>query len=195
MSIEYYNQNAAAFHADTADVDMSALYQEFLPLLPAGAYIIDAGSGPGRDAQAFQAHGYRVTAFDASPALIAIARERLGNENAQQATFLSFTATQPADAIWACASLLHVPFQELAATFQHLAAQLKPAGLLYCSFKYGDNETERGGRRFTNMNEARLTKVITTSNLVVKKTWVTGDARPGRAHEQWLNALLVKVEN
>lgn len=195
MSIDYYNQNASAFHANTADVDMSALYQEFLPLLPAGAHIVDAGSGPGRDAMAFQSQGFKVTAFDASDALITIARQRLGADQAVQATFLEFNAKEPVDAIWACASLLHVPFAELPVTFQHLAAQVKSGGVFYCSFKYGDDETERGGRRFTNLNEARLAEVIAQSDLAVQKTWLTGDARPGREHEQWLNAILVKVEN
>lgn len=192
MSIDYYNNNASAFHADTADVDMSALYQEFLPLLPAGAHIVDAGCGPGRDAMAFQSQGFRVTAFDASEVLIDIARQRLGADLAVQATFLEFSAQEPVDAIWACASLLHVPFHDLARTFSHLAKQLKKGGLFYCSFKYGDDESERGGRRFTNLNEARLHEVLAESDLAVKKTWTTGDARPGREHEQWLNAILVK---
>ena len=169
MSIDYYNNNASAFHADTADVDMSALYQEFLPLLPAGAHIIDAGCGPGRDAMAFQSQGFRVTAFDASEALIDIARQRLGADLAVQATFLEFSAQEPVDAIWACASLLHVPFHDLARTFWHLAKQLKKGGLFYCSFKYGDDESERGGRRFTNLNEARLHEVLAESDLAVKK--------------------------
>ena len=44
----------------------------------------------------------------------------------------------------------------------------------------------------TNLNEARLHEVLAESDLAVKKTWTTGDARPGREHEQWLNAILVK---
>ncbi|MCH8500779.1 MAG: class I SAM-dependent methyltransferase [Aliidiomarina sp.] len=192
MSIDYYNENAKAFDADTADVDMSALYQEFLPLLPAGAHIVDAGCGSGRDAMAFQSQGFRVTAFDASEALITIACQRLGADLAVQATFLEFSVKEPVDAIWACASLLHVPFDDLPRTFQHLAHQLKPSGVFYCSFKYGDNESERGGRRFTNLNEALLAQVIESASLRVKKAWVTGDARPEREHEKWLNAILVK---
>ncbi|MFU8785337.1 class I SAM-dependent methyltransferase [Aliidiomarina sp.] len=191
MSKQYYNANAAAFHADTAEVDMSALYAEFVPLIPKGAHIVDAGCGTGRDALAFQALGFQVTAFDASEALIAIAQQRLG-ANALQCTFTEFQATEPVAAIWACASLLHVPLAELPSTFSHLAAQLVSQGVFYCSFKYGDNELERGGRRFTNLNEVLLANVLQNTNLTIQKTWITGDARPGREHEQWLNAILVK---
>ncbi|RUO20888.1 SAM-dependent methyltransferase [Aliidiomarina iranensis] len=193
MSIDYYNKNAAEFHADTACVDMAALYEEFLPRLSVGAHIIDAGCGSGRDALAFLQAGFRVTAFDASPSLVAIAQERLGTEKVKLATFNEFSVSEPADAIWACASLLHVPLLELKHTFVHLSEQLKNRGLFYCSFKYGDNETERNGRRFTNLNEALLQQVIQQSDLAIQKTWITGDARPGREDEKWLNAILVKA--
>ncbi|EGN75490.1 methyltransferase family protein [Idiomarina sp. A28L] len=194
MSINYYNENAAEFHADTASVDMAALYEEFLLRLPVGAHIIDAGCGSGRDALAFLKAGFRVTAFDASPALVAIAQERLGTEKVKLATFDEFSISEPSDAIWACASLLHVPFVGLPHTFLHLAEQLKSKGLFYCSFKYGDDEVERGGRRFTNLTEARLADVIQNSDLAIQKTWITGDARPDRENEKWLNAILVKSE-
>lgn len=195
MSIAYYNENAESFHADTAGVDMSALYAEFLPLLPDGGHIIDAGCGSGRDALAFRAQGFQVTAFDASEALVAKARAQLGQDIVQHCTFLRFEAKTPADAIWACASLLHVAPSQLFQTFTHLAAQLKPNGIMYCSFKYGTDQTERDGRTFTNLNEALLAETLQNTGLSISKTWRTSDARPGREHEQWLNAILLKVEN
>ena len=47
---------------------------DLLDGLPAGARILDAGCGSGRDAKAFAALGHRVTAFDASPELAALAQ-------------------------------------------------------------------------------------------------------------------------
>ena len=196
MTTNYYNQNARTFHADTAGVDMSALYNRFLPLLPAGAHIVDAGCGSGRDALAFHARGYRVTAFDASGELVAIAQESAEKARAdidiQHTTFQSFQAASAVDAIWACASLLHVPSVELPETFRHLAKQLNRGGIFYCSFKYGDSETERAGRRFTNLDETLLQQVLEGTGLQVQTLWVSGDARPGREHEKWLNAILIR---
>lgn len=192
MTVDYYNQNAAAFDADTQSVDMERLYEEFLPHVPAGGLIIDAGCGTGRDTKAFQQRGFEVLAFDASEALVNIARDRVGYDSVMHATFLEFTSFDPADAIWACASLLHVPFNEVTKTFKHLQQQLKHDGIVYCSFKYGDTEVERNGRRFTNLNEVMLEQILASTELRIKKTWVTGDARPGRESEQWLNAILVR---
>jgi SAM-dependent methyltransferase len=43
--------------------------------LGAGAHVLDVGCGPGRLAQALIAEGFRATGIDASPAMIALARE------------------------------------------------------------------------------------------------------------------------
>ncbi|CUS48030.1 MAG: Methyltransferase domain [Idiomarinaceae bacterium HL-53] len=193
-SIQYYNQNAVNFHIDTINVDMSAVYAEFLPRLVENSCIIDAGCGSGRDAIAFKKLGFQVIAFDASEALVKVARKKLGSENVSCSTFLEFSYAKKADAIWACASLLHVPKEELSRTFIHLAQFLRAGGLFYCSFKYGTGQRVRGERTFTDMTEVELEKVLTKTGLTVKKTWVTRDARPDRTEEFWLNALLERED-
>ena len=71
----YYTENATEFFRETVDVDMTPLYDRFLPLIPAGGHILDAGCGSGRDARYFLDRGYRITAFDASSELAALATE------------------------------------------------------------------------------------------------------------------------
>ena len=44
-TIRYYNHNADAFFADTANVDMSDLHARFLRDLPDGGLLLDAGCG------------------------------------------------------------------------------------------------------------------------------------------------------
>lgn len=191
MSIDYYNQHADQFASDTLSVDMSPLYDRFLPLLPEQAHIVDAGCGAGRDAAHFLQLGYRVGAFDASGKLAKIASQHSGLA-VQHCTFLGYQSPQPLDAIWACASLLHVPEVQMSATLQHLGNQLKPGGIFYLSFKYGEQDSERGGRQFTNSTEDRLRNHLQNTGLSIQECWLTGDQRPGREDEQWLNALLVK---
>jgi hypothetical protein len=87
---------------------------------------------------------------------------------------------------------LHIPSNELTTTFSHLAKFLKPKGVFYCSFKYGNNETERNGRHFTNLNEALLTNILKDSPLKIQQTWITSDLRIGRENEQWQHAILLK---
>lgn len=189
----YYNNNADSFFNNTIDVDVKSLYQEFTPYLPANAKITDAGCGSGRDTLYFLNQGHDVIAFDASKDLITLA-EKYTNHRVQHSTFLRFTTEYNSqDGIWACASLLHVPMSELEQTFLHLGQFLKTGGVFYCSFKYGNNEIERNGRRFTNLNEALLRHLLSALPLSIQKTWITEDLRPDRAEEKWLNAVLIKL--
>ncbi|MAD75119.1 MAG: SAM-dependent methyltransferase [Rheinheimera sp.] len=191
-TINYYNQNAADFAAATDDIDMTALYAEFLPRLKAAGHILDAGCGSGRDAVYFKQLGFTVSAFDASAELARLASARLHQAVAVQ-RFEQLNQHEKYDGIWCCASLLHVANNNLATVFGLLQQALKPDGVLYASFKYGDTERQDHGRYFTDMNEARLTALINDVNgLTLNKMWLTQDKRPERNHETWLNALLFR---
>lgn len=190
MTLEFYENNAEQFAEDTLDVDMSPLYERFLALLPQSSRILDAGCGAGRDTATFLQLGYQVEAFDASAKLVKIAKEVTGIY-VHQSTFLNFTSDQPFAGIWACASLLHVPAVNMSATLKHLAELLQPKGIMYVSFKYGEGETTRNGRLFTNCTEERLDEFLQGTGLRIQETWVSADQRPEREDQQWLNALLI----
>lgn len=186
----YYTKQAEAFVRETQSVDMSALYERFLPHLPSGAHILDAGCGSGRDTRAFVDSGFMVTAFDASPAIAALA-ETYSEMPVAVKRFQEIDWCRHFDGIWACASLLHVSGAELPAVVRRLARALKPGGLLYASFKYGEGEQIRNGRHFTDLDETGLADLLRqTPELIEVETWVTGDVRPGRESERWLNTLL-----
>lgn len=198
-SITYYDENAEQFVKNTLKVNMLSLYQEFLPLLPVGGHILDAGCGSGRDSLNFIQQGYKVTAFDGSKSLVDIAAQLIG-QPVQYSLFQDFQAEEQYslegktqaefDGIWACASLLHVASDQLPQIFQKLATMLKKQGKFYCSFKYGVDDYEQEGRYFTNADEARLKQFISSSPLQIEKTWLTADLRPNRENESWLNAIL-----
>ncbi|EOC1324319.1 class I SAM-dependent methyltransferase [Cronobacter dublinensis] len=191
MTQNYYQTHSQAFFDGTVAVDMSSLYAAFTPHLPAGARVLDAGCGSGRDALAFHRMGYDVDAFDASRELVALARAHSGLP-VKEMTFYDVDAVERYDGIWCCASLLHLSHDELPGAMQKLSDALKPGGVWYLSFKYGDGEREQQGRRFTDMNEARLTALLAAfPALSPLALWVTQDKRPER-REQWLNGLLVK---
>ena len=77
-TIAYYDSYAEKFFSETQAVDMAPLHDRFLAHLPAGAHILDAGCGSGRDTKIFHAQGHRVTAFDASAELVALAQTHTG---------------------------------------------------------------------------------------------------------------------
>ena len=138
---------------------------------------------------AFKLRGYKVDAFDASEGLSALAQILTGLPIAI-CRFLDYQSDKQFDGIWACASLLHLPQSELAANINHLASFLAADGFFYCSFKYGEGETERDGRHFTNLTEVALEALLKETPLCIAKQWKTSDMRPGREQEQWLNAIL-----
>ncbi|MET4694431.1 class I SAM-dependent methyltransferase [Endozoicomonas lisbonensis] len=192
QTIAFYEQNSDSFFDSTVTVDAQALYDQFLPLLPEQAHILDAGCGSGRDSLAFLKAGYRVSAFDGSESMGQRASGLTGLD-VKHSLFLDFSSDEQFDAIWACASLLHVPLQELSVTFSHLSTFLKGDGLFYCSFKLGNGEEKRGGRHFTNLDEQGFEKVLKSTDLTIARTWITQDLRPGRENEHWLNAILKKA--
>lgn len=192
MSVSYYDENSQIFFENTVNVDLSSIYKEFLPHVKKNGSILDAGCGSGRDSLYFKKLGYKVMAFDASKQLIQLA-ETVLKQKVELATFDSFNSEQQYDGIWACASLLHVAKEDLEKTFVKLSQLLAIDGIFYCSFKYGDQDSEKEGRSFTNLNEELLQKLIEKTSLKVNKIWVTLDKRPNRGDEKWLNALLVRI--
>jgi len=191
LNAQYYSENAELFYDATVNIDMTALYDEFLPLVKSNGAILDAGCGAGRDSKHFIEHGYTVQAFDASEALVSLATALI-KQPVQQALFQTFESEQKFDGIWACASLLHVPMNELHRVLQKLTSLLTTDGIFYCSFKLGNEEVTRNGRVFTNLDEESFEQYLLGLPLCIVKQWRTGDLREGRESEQWLNVILRK---
>lgn len=190
QSIAYYEEHAQAFFDETVTVDMSHLYARFLPHVAAGGHILDLGCGSGRDIRAFRTQGYSVTGCDPSPTLAKLATAHCGLP-VQVLRIQEINWQRCFDAIWACASLLHVSKAELPKMLRRLAAALKPKGVIYASFKHGQVERELGGRRFTDLDEAGLASLLSTVPFLTElETWITSDRRPGRENETWFNTLL-----
>lgn len=188
----YYDDNALRYFEATVGVDMAVLRERFLAHLPAHSHVLDAGCGSGRDARAFLEAGYRVTAMDASARLAELASRHIG-QPVKVRRFQEVDWTDTFDGVWACASLLHVPRTELPAVLHRLARALKPGGILYASFKYGAGERDSEGRQFTDLDEPALAEILSAvPELHCRESWVSGDRRAQRAHERWLNALLVR---
>ncbi|AVR87517.1 DUF3427 domain-containing protein [Thauera aromatica] len=188
-SICYYDKNAAHFAEDTLSVDMSELRSRFLAHVPMGGLILDAGCGAGRDSKAFLEAGFRVRAFDASAELVRLAQIHIGQPVAVR-RFEDVTERSHYDGIWACASLLHVVDADLPFMLARLWAGLKPGGVFYLSFKYGEGERHDGERHFTDATEERLGEWSAGLPEVESvECWITRDQRPERS-EKWLNGLL-----
>lgn len=189
-TIGYYNRNAAEFAAQSASVDMEPIYRRFLPHVRAGGRILDAGCGVGRDALAFVERGYEVVAIDASDGMVRLARERVGDRAVVHLMpFQDVHWRNAFDAIWTCASLLHVPVASFPAITMRFASALRPAGAWYMSFEVGTGARVAGGRLFVDHDEETLRLVLGATPVELIETWISVDARPERSNERWLNLI------
>lgn len=191
-TIGYYDTNAVGYVADTAGVEFGELQREFARRLPRGGRVLDLGCGSGRDSLAFLKAGLAVDAVDGSEQMVKAASGLTGLPVAH-ATFSDYEPKGPYDGIWACSSLLHVPAAQLADVIAKYARALAPGGTFYLSFKLGAHGGMRGGRWFTDLDEPALRALIAeVPRLRVDRIEITGDARPGRSDEKWLNAWCVR---
>ena len=191
-TINFYNQNAENFIANTQNADMHPTQERFLRLLDANTSILDFGCGSGRDTKYFLEKGYQVTATDGSAELCRLASEFIGIK-VKEMLFQELDAMNQYDGIWACSSILHLPKKELLPVIQKMCEALKDNGIIYTSFKYGDFEGERNGRYFTDFTEKTFREYIEkVPELTIEEAWITSDVRPGRGEEKWLNLILRK---
>ena len=193
-TIRYYDENAENFIGDTLDADISQVAERFITRLPKWASILDWGCGSGRDSLAFLKAGYDVTAVDLSNEM-AKAAENLTGLRVRNESFKDLSDIEAYDGIWACSSLLHVEKDDLPAVLKVARRALRGCGCVYVSFKYGDYEGIRNGRYFTDLTEGALASILEDgTGLKIDEFWITGDVRPGRENEKWLNAILVKED-
>ena len=193
ITLGYYAEHAQDFVSSTVDVEFASMYRPFEELLAAGARVLDFGCGSGRDAKHFSDAGYCVTAVDGSPELCAAASELTGLP-VRQMLFQDLDEVDAYDGIWACSSILHLPKAELLDVLNRMAAAVVDGGVVYTSFKYGDFEGLRHGRYFTNFTEESFAEFVAQVPLLaLERVWVTGDVRPGRGDERWLNLILRKA--
>lgn len=193
-TVEYYNRNALAFSEATLHVNFTETQQIFLDYLTSEAHILDFGCGAGRDTKYFLEKGYQVTAIDGSKTLCRMASAYTGIA-VKQMLFQNLDETEKYDGIWACASILHLRKTELPEVLVKMRNALKEQGIIYTSFKYGDDEGVRNGRYFTDFTEESFKNFMKDIlGLSIESIWITVDVREGRGDERWLNILLHKVE-
>jgi len=110
-----------------------------------------------------------VTAFDGSEAMVAAATKEAGQQ-ILQLKFQDMDYRNSFDGVWACASLLHVPYDEVPDIFLKIHAALKPNGIFHASYKYGNQHMNQDGRDFYNMDEVTI-KPYLSKNFKIIEIW------------------------
>lgn len=192
-TINYYNQNADVFIEGTINVNMTEIQSRFLSNVPEKSKILDLGCGSGRDSKLFSSLGHCVTAVDGSPELC----EKAAAYTSLPVRCLLFEDldyNSEFDAVWACASLLHVEKEKMQHVLKLVSNALKGNGILYVSYKYGSEQRVHHGRLFSDYTEEDIPKLFPDdSSLSCIDYWITSDARADRSSEKWLNMICKKI--
>jgi len=136
--------------------------------------------------------GYYVTAVDGSEQLCQLASAVIEQE-VLHLRFCDLDFHEEFDAVWACASLLHVGKDQMTAVLQRIFRSIKTGGVLYASYKYGDTQRIKDNRLFNDYMEMDLEMLFSgIDDAVVKEWWISGDVRVERKNEGWLNVVVGK---
>lgn len=166
----------------------------FISLLPEHAYILDVGCGAGVKSRYLTNKGLKVTGIDFSDKLIEIAKRespeidfKVLDMNGVQNLHIEF------DGVFAQASLLHIPKNNIVNVLTNLVSVIKQGGLLYIAVKginasgkeediLKENDYGYEYERFFSyyrmeelekyLNESNLEVVYKNSNLVGKTDWL-----------------------
>ncbi len=189
---QYYNKHAKEFINNTLNVDLKPIYDRFYAHLENGQKILDIGFGSGRDSLQFYKKGFKVVSIDFAEEIVTRGKILLSNE-VLLVDARNMRYQNEFDAIWASAVFLHFKDAEIIETLKNCEVALKSDGVIYLSFKYGENEINRHGRFFNDFNECKFKRIMTeVSGFNILEMWKTEDARKDHTGLYWLNIILQK---
>lgn len=178
-NINYYNSHCADYISSSSKLNMDAMIDRFALYggLKKGAMVLDAGCGSGRDSLYMSKNkGFSVSAFDASIEMVKSLEKQEGIE-VKQLKFSEFDQKDMYDGIWACASLLHVHFNEFEDALTRLILGLKKGGILYFSIKKAEDgvkEWHIGDRTFYHPGNEKINEIAKNFDLSLVDFFCTG---------------------
>jgi len=189
-TIEYYNTNAREYFDRTFTAEMSSIYEHFTKFLKPGSHICDLGCGSGRDSKYFVSQGFTVMPIDGSPEMCKLASNFLKQKVICQ-KFEEIDYENEFDAIWACASLLHVQKNKLSDIIEKLIQAARDNAVIYICFKRGNSERIVNGVFFSDFNQDEILDLLLKhESLKLLEVWVSDDVRNQIKNPQWINIIV-----
>ena len=191
-TIEYFNEKAQKCFDDAFTITERSNQDHFLSLLKPGASILDFGCGSGRDTAYFREKGFDVTPTDGSEGMCRLASEYL-HSPVRLLEFNELDDVNLYDGIYASASIMHLEYEKVLEVFPKMIRALKDNGIIYVSFKYGEEDGFLGKRYYCYMNEERFAKMMSQfDELEIVEQGIFGNEHPGQVDFRWLYAILKK---
>ena len=130
--------------------------------LPVGSTVLELGMGPGKDLDILR-QNYCVTGSDKSQVFLDLYRQKHSNADLLLLDAVSLQTDRQFDCIYSNKVLHHLDQTDLQQSWQRQKEILRPHGLAFHSFWYGEHTEEHEGMRFTYYTEAMLTNLIDSS--------------------------------
>lgn len=168
-TLAFYEANAARYSSVSRERP-SRFLDAFLDRLEPGARLLELGCGGGRDSARMAERGFRADPTDATPTMVARAREDFGLA-ARQMRFDELGAANAYGAVWAHACLIHVARADFPRVLAAIHCSLKPRGWHFANFKLGDGEARDPLGRLTNFpDEAWLKAAYRAAGFAIAAT-------------------------
>ena len=183
---KFYELKAAKYAEETLPIRLDDLWNIFSAMLCPGAYVLDLGCGAGRDLKELARRGFCVIGLEYSVPLAELARQYSRQEVWVGDMRVFDLGVRKFDGIWAVASLLHIPRNEISGVLRNLYDALRSKGILLTSMKKGErNETAPDGRNFEFYQPQEWERMLKTVGFEIeghqtsteKRQTLSGDAR------------------
>lgn len=148
-----------------------------------GKQVLDAGTGPGRDAEIFAQRGLEVVGIDASVEFIKLAKESVHKVSfaTMDIAHLEFE-NNSFDGVWCCAVLSHFKKEDIPLALSEFNRVLKNNGILFTAVKMGLGEGMTLEHEFSNyprfipyFSEEEFTKYLQKANFQVIESYICNE--------------------
>jgi SAM-dependent methyltransferase len=163
--------------------------------------VLDLGCGPGVGTAELAAAGLEVVGLDVTRAMLEIAITQPGVRDLVQGdSRLLPLAGGGFAAVWASASLLHLPKSQAGPALAEVARVLRRGGCFYSSMKEGDREgldspgaasDVKGSRYFAHYRRQEWPEKLAGAGFSVLEQHIEADARAG--YPDWIVTVAVKL--
>ncbi len=191
-----YDQIAAAFAATYAAMppNLAALADRLAQHVGPRGIIADIGCGHGRDTAWLERTNRLVIGFDLSFQMLLQAKTITRGDLVQMDMQHSAVPNASFDGIWCCASLLHLPKSQAAATLVEFRRISRAEGMLILSIQEGDSEgwvwseRDRVERYFARYQIPEMSSLLSQAGYAIREQ----SASPG-VSASWLAFVCVAI--
>lgn len=153
-TLNFYETNSEAYAANKATPNPRL--GAFLSQCKPEGRVLELGTGGGVDASVIIANRFTLDATDGSAQLAAIASHRIG-QPVRTMLFHELDAEDAYDGVYACASLTHVPRQDLCDVIKKIYRAMTANAVVWASFKAGSEEASDAlGRSYNYLQQDEL---------------------------------------